>query len=383
MKIFMITSVPLNPPWDQGDKNLAYALTRALPDIHYRVLTQRQGPQPSGSNLIPEPLYSSSKPSLTQKAFVFSQLLTQGFSLTNGNGHSNVDLYHLVYRPYLLSSRLLNVLPDFRHVPTVHTIPATTSPRHLSRDLFFAKRNVVLSHYGYKRLTELGLDNVVYIPPGISTDEWKISDERSEKCKQSFELAGHPVVLFPGHYGEGMGADLMLQAMPQLLQQIPRAIIVFACRHRSTNDWQKELAIKNELSRRGLINSARFYATHSDMVSLISASDLVALPLTSLKDKLDIPTTLLEFMAMGKPVIITDLPPMNEILFSETGSSTDVGLAVPPGDPQALAQALICLLQDENLRRRLGKTGHELVRDRYNIVNVAKKYESLYQELIH
>jgi glycosyltransferase involved in cell wall biosynthesis len=40
------------------------------------------------------------------------------------------------------------------------------------------------------------------------------------------------------------------------------------------------------------------------------------------------------------------------------------------------------LLQDESLRRRFGKAGHELVRDRYDIVNVAKKYELLYQELI-
>jgi glycosyltransferase involved in cell wall biosynthesis len=119
------------------------------------------------------------------------------------------------------------------------------------------------------------------------------------------------------------------------------------------------------------------------MKSLISASDLVALPLTSLRDKLDIPTTLLEFMAMGKPIVITDLPPMNELLISGTDSPTEVGLAVPPASPHALAQALIQLLQDESLRRRFGKTGHELVRDRYNIVNVAKRYKSLYLELTH
>lgn len=382
MNIFMITSVPLNPPWDQGDKNLAYALTRALPHIYYRVLTKRRGPQPAGSNLIFEPLYSSSKPTLPQKAYVFSQLLTHRLSLANGNGRSKVDLYHLLYRPYLLSSRLLKELPDFRHVPTIHTIPATTSPRHLKRELFFARRNVVISQYGYKRLTELGLDNVVYIPPGISIEEWKISSEHSERCKQSLELAGHPVVLFPGHYGEGMGADLMLRAMPLLIRYIPNAIVVFACRHRSADDRQKEIALKDELRRLGLINSARFYATHSDMKSLISASDLVALPLTSLQDKLDIPTTLLEFMAMGKPIVISDLPPMNELLISGTDSPIEVGLAVPPASPHAIAQALIQLLQDESLRRRFGKAGHELVRDRYDIVNVAKKYELLYQELI-
>lgn len=382
MNIFMITSVPLNPPWDQGDKNLAYALTCALPHIRYRILTNRRCPQPFGLNLISEPLYSSSKPSLADKAYVFSQLLSQGILPASGNGYSKIDLFHLIYRPYLLSSRLLKLLPGFRHIPTLHTIPATTAPKLLKRELFFAKRNVVISQYGYKRLTELGLENVVYIPHGISTDEWTVPDEPIEKYKEPLELAGRPVVLFPGHYGEGMGADMMLQTMPHLLRNIPNAVVVFACRHRSADDRQKELAFKEEISRLGLIDSARFYATHSEMKSLISACDLVALPLTSLQDKLDIPTTLLEFMAMGKPVVITDLPPMNEILLSETGSPIEAGVVVPPADSQALAQTLIHLLQDESLRRRFGAIGRELVCDRYNIVKVAQKYESLYQEMI-
>jgi glycosyltransferase involved in cell wall biosynthesis len=381
MKIFMITSVPLSPPWDQGDKNLAYALTRALPGIQYRVLTQRESPQPSGSNLITEPFYWSRKPSLAQKAYIFGRLLSQSSASTSTNGNSKVDLYHLVYRPYLLSSRLFKWLPDFRHIPTVHTIPATTTPNQLKRELFFARRNVVLSQYGYRRLTELGLDNVTYIPPGIPMDEWSLSNEQSVRYKHQLELTGHPVVLFPGHYGAGMGADMMRQAMPELVRNVPQVIVIFACRHRTANDRQKELAMKDELRQLGLLNSARFYTIHADMKALIGASDLVALPLTNFKDKLDIPTTLLEFMAMGKPVVITDLPPMNEILISESGGSSEIGLAVPPADSKALAQSLIHLLQDKNLSQRFGMCGYEFVRDRFDIVQAAKKYESLYQEL--
>lgn len=380
MKIFMITSVPLSPPWDQGDKNLAYVLTRALPEIQYRVLTQRQSPQPSGANLIASPYYWSQKPSLAQKAYVFGRLLAQSSDLTSPNGNS-VDLYHLIYRPYPLSSRLFKLLPDFHHIPTVHTIPATTTPSQLKSDLFFARRNVVLSQYGFKRLTELGLDNVIYIPPGIPLDEWKMAPEQSARYKQQLELTGHPVVLFPGHYGAGMGADVMRQAMPELVRRVPQVIVVFACRHRSANDWQKELALKDKLGQLGLLNSARFYTIHSDMKALIGASDLVALPLTSQKDKLDIPTTLLECMAMGKPVVITDLPPMNEILNSHNDGTSEVGLAIPPSKPQALAQLLIHLLQDRDLSQRLGKCGQELVHERFDIVQSAKKYDLLYQEL--
>src|SRR5574341_62092 len=353
MNIFMFTSVPMSPPWDQGDKNLAYALTRALPDICYRVLTQRQSPQPLGTNLITERFYWSRNPSLAQKAYVFSRVLIQGSVLASAKEPSKVDLYHLIYRPYPLSSRFLSWLPDFHHTPTIHTVPATAIPTRLKKDLFFARRNVVLSQYGYDRLTKLGLDNVVHIPPGISLSEWEISYEQGASYKQQLEVSGRPVVLFPGHYGAGMGSDMMLQAMPQLIRCVPNVVVIFACRHRSSNDQQRELVLKDSLRQLGLLNSARFYTRHDDMKFLLGASDLVALPLISLKDKLDIPTTLLEFMAMGKPVVITDLPPMNEILNSASGGSTGVGLAVPPKDPQALAQSLINLLQDEKLRERL------------------------------
>jgi glycosyltransferase involved in cell wall biosynthesis len=281
----------------------------------------------------------------------------------------------------LLSSRLFKLFPEFHHVPTVHTIPATTAPNQLKRGLFFARRNVVLSQYGYRRLSGLGLGNVTYIPPGIAINEWEISPEQSARYKTQLELTGRPVVLFPGHYGVGMGADVMRQAMPELVRRVPQVIVIFACRHRNDNDKQKELALKDELRQLGLLNSARFYTIHTDMKSLIGASDLVALPLTSQKDKLDIPTTLIECMAMGKPVVIADLPPMNELLKSEDGGSSDVGLAVPPADPQALAQSLINLLQDRGLRQRLGKCGQELVHERFDIVQSAKKYDLLYQEL--
>ena len=59
MIVNLVTSVPLAPPWDQGDKNQAYHLTRALPHIHFQVLTNRNSAPPQGANLELLPLYSA------------------------------------------------------------------------------------------------------------------------------------------------------------------------------------------------------------------------------------------------------------------------------------------------------------------------------------
>jgi glycosyltransferase involved in cell wall biosynthesis len=124
------------------------------------------------------------------------------------------------------------------------------------------------------------------------------------------------------------------------------------------------------------------------MKSLIGASDLVALPLQTLRDKLDIPTTLLEAMAAGRPLVISDLAPMNEVLLDEhgqppTSQRSAAGLTFPPGDALALADALIRLLQDASLRQRMQLNAQRLVQARYDIRRAAARYAQIYQELAH
>jgi len=373
MNVFMITSVPVVPPWDQGDKNLAYALTEALPHHRFRILTTYDGPVPAGANLEPEPIYQSRHPSFNQKVRVYWWLLHHPASV---NSRAAPDLYHLIYRPYALSSWMCRLLPEFRRRPTLHTVPATADGRPLSHRLFFAHRLVVLSEHGRQALQRLGLANVVHIPPGIAVARWAALRSQTVRWKARLALADHPVLLFPGHYAPGYGADLMLHALPRIVAQVPDVRVIFACRLRSPGDRERERGIQQAVTRMGLAPVVRFYNTVADMRPLIGASDLTVLPLETMRDKVDIPTTLLESLAAGKPVVISDLPPMNELL------QGDVGLATPPGDAEALAQAIVALLKDAKLREHMGQRGQALVRERFDIHRVARQYERLYQEMV-
>jgi glycosyltransferase involved in cell wall biosynthesis len=71
---------------------------------------------------------------------------------------------------------------------------------------------------------------------------------------------------------------------------------------------------------------------------------------------------LFDYMGAGLPIIASDVPPMRRVI-----TETQSGLLVPPEDPEALAAAIIAVLQlPEEERQRMGDRGRRAVRDTYN-----------------
>jgi phosphatidyl-myo-inositol alpha-mannosyltransferase len=79
--------------------------------------------------------------------------------------------------------------------------------------------------------------------------------------------------------------------------------------------------------------------------------------------------------ACGAPAVASDIPGYREVL------TTATGVAVPPGDPEALAAALIALLEDEAARTRLGAAARELARERYAWPDIARRLEAIYERV--
>ena len=85
---------------------------------------------------------------------------------------------------------------------------------------------------------------------------------------------------------------------------------------------------------------------------------------------------LLEVMAMGIPVVGTRVPGISDLV--EDGCT---GLAVPHGDPRALAAAVLRLLSDRPLRDRLRATARQRIERMYMRNAVAERIEALYADL--
>jgi glycosyltransferase involved in cell wall biosynthesis len=90
-----------------------------------------------------------------------------------------------------------------------------------------------------------------------------------------------------------------------------------------------------------------------------------------------LPNVILEAMAEGVPVIASRHAGIPEAVAHE-----ETGLLVPPGDPDALAAALQRLVQDPELRRRLGKRAREVAAERFSAVAQSRRLESVLLRII-
>jgi glycosyltransferase involved in cell wall biosynthesis len=107
--------------------------------------------------------------------------------------------------------------------------------------------------------------------------------------------------------------------------------------------------------------------------ALIAACDVSVLP-TLRREGL--PKTVIEAMAYGVPVVVTDAGGSPELVVDG-----DSGLVVPAGDAAALAAALMRLRGDRALRERLGRSGRQRIADRFDIRTTVAETLALYREL--
>jgi glycosyltransferase involved in cell wall biosynthesis len=89
-----------------------------------------------------------------------------------------------------------------------------------------------------------------------------------------------------------------------------------------------------------------------------------------------IPRTILEAMAMGKPVITTDSPGCRETVEENVN-----GHLIPVKDSNSLAQALEKLIRDKDLREKMGKAGREKVITEFSDEVVIEQILNVYREL--
>jgi glycosyltransferase involved in cell wall biosynthesis len=105
----------------------------------------------------------------------------------------------------------------------------------------------------------------------------------------------------------------------------------------------------------------------------MAAADIVAQP--SIAEGLGL--AVIEAMASGKAVLTTDIPGIREITIEE-----DVAVIVPAGDDRALAEALISLIDSEDLRNRLGQRARLHVEHKFSRSRMIEQTEAALLDLL-
>ena len=85
----------------------------------------------------------------------------------------------------------------------------------------------------------------------------------------------------------------------------------------------------------------------------------------------------LEAMGHGVPIIASRITALPEII-----ENNKTGILVPPGNPQALAEAIIQLLKNNPLRIKMGEAGKRRTLEFFSLDKMVKKTEALYEEVL-
>jgi glycosyltransferase involved in cell wall biosynthesis len=223
---------------------------------------------------------------------------------------------------------------------------------------------VVVSKPMRDELAARGIDagKILVNPNGVDPDRYSPGVDGSG-IRKKYGLDGKLVVGFIGTFGKWHGAEMLAEAFGRLMQENPsrrdgiRLLMI--------GDGNMMPQVKKCLAERG----AEGLCVLTGMVPQeegpvhLAACDILVSPHVPNPDGTPFfgsPTKLFEYMASGKGIVASDLDQIGEVLRHER-----TAWLVPPGDPDALAEGLKRLIDDEGLRNRLGRGAREEVVGKY------------------
>lgn len=187
--------------------------------------------------------------------------------------------------------------------------------------------------YGINKVIVVGngVDQVLFSPPKQKKDE--------------------NYVLYVGRISYGKGLFDLFEAAKQVCRKYNTKFIL-------AGKGELERRLREKVNKEGLQDKFLFlgHVNRKELVRLYQNATIFVLP----SHYEGLPTVLLEAMACGLPVVATDVSGNKEVV--EDGKN---GLLVPPKSPHMMAEAISTLIEDEELRMKLGKNARKTIEEKF------------------
>src|SRR5262245_46535920 len=208
---------------------------------------------------------------------------------------------------------------------------------------------------------------MVLIPNGVREDALRPAGDSRAKRRELGLPSDAPVVGAVSRLAWKKGVRHLVAATPHILEAAPNARVVIA------GDGPLRAELEAEAETLGVRDHILFLGSRADTVELMAAFDVFVLP--SVVEGMS--NALLEAMAVGRPVVATDVGGNPEVaVHGETG------LIVAPADPHQLAGAIQKLLDAPELAADMGAAGRRRVLEHYQIDVMTRRIEALYEQLL-
>jgi len=217
------------------------------------------------------------------------------------------------------------------------------------------------------RYDSIDPSKIEVIPNGIDVERFN-PEKNTTDIRKEFSLEEDDIVIgFIGRIVPAKGLEYLLNALPYLKEEF-KSIKLLIVGEGSLVEELKERAKKNNI-----LDNILFIGRRRDIPEILASINIFVMP--SIAEGL--PNALLEAMAMGKPIVTTEVGGIPEIV--KNGFN---GLLVPPRDTLSLSKAIKELISNDRLAAKLGQAARDLVHDNLSIKAIAQKWQSLYLSIL-
>ena len=209
---------------------------------------------------------------------------------------------------------------------------------------------------------------IATIPNGIDPWSEPQSQQVGAEARAAVGLpAAGPLIGTVANFYPTKGLRYFIEACALVRERRPDAHFVLI------GDGEEAPTLRDLTDRRGLGSAVAFLGRRADAARLMGLFDIFVM--SSIKEGL--PFALLEAMRLGRPIVATRVGGIPETL----GAGADRSL-VPPGDPVALAGAILTLLEDPATARAVGAAARQRVEAEFSSARMVTATANLYEQVL-
>ena len=221
---------------------------------------------------------------------------------------------------------------------------------------------------------EVPEEKVIVLSNGVDVVRFQPDPEARSNIRASLGLDNNPVVLFVGSFYEWHDVKTLLDAFAKVLISCPEAHLVLVgdgTQRQIMMQHAADLGIQDVVHFTGLVK-------HSEVPHMIAAADIAVAPVTPMMHDLWLsPLKLYEYMASGTSVIASKVGQLAEVINDNRN-----GLLVPPGDVDAMAEALNKLIGNPSISTRLGMQARQDAINKYSWEQYMSCLERVFSDVI-
>jgi len=216
-------------------------------------------------------------------------------------------------------------------------------------------------------------DRIDVVYDGVNTELFHEFKSEAKKLRQEYASGFENVIMHHGVIDPQDQPEIIVDSAVSVVKENPSTIFWII------GDGAAIPRIKEKAKLKGLTDHFFFsgWIPFEDVPKFITACDmgLVILPDIS-SARIRVTLKGFEYWACNKPIIVSDLPALREIVTSEQN-----GLFYNPSDPIDLAKKISALLREKSLSAKMGLNGQNLVKAKYSWDKLADQFVSICESM--